>query len=135
MSENNVILPRHLDPNSFVTAAFDNLDFKDRGISGKESTHDTKIVLFQNYDQKKIPVSEILSSNDRYFGAPLKCQELLKYVKKSNEIKIKNDWECPSNLYNIKIEDYKNVNQKMDLAWLLSRMQIRETNLDVQNEN
>ena len=32
MSDNDCILPLHFNPDSFVTAALDNLDFKDSGM-------------------------------------------------------------------------------------------------------
>ena len=41
-----VPLPSHLDPEKFVSAAFDNFDHEEATISGLGGTHDTVSVLF-----------------------------------------------------------------------------------------
>ena len=46
----SVPIPSHFDPNSYVTAAFDNFDHIETSISGLDSTHDTVAVIFQNYN-------------------------------------------------------------------------------------
>ena len=138
-SNNDVILPSHFDPNIFVTAAFDNLDFKDYGISGKNSVHETKIVAFQDYDpnnkRRKPPVPCTPKSRAKAFKSHLNCQELQKYELETKVVKIPTDYEFPDGMKKIVSEDYQNVSQKLDFAWLISKMNITsEGDVDINNE-
>ena len=137
-SASGSILPSHFDHESFVTAAFDNLDIRDWGTSGTKSVHDTKIVLFQEYDatlkRKKPDLSEVIESpNKRTFSSMLKCQELKSYTKTSTTINIPQKFEY--RLSDINISDYYNITQKIDFAWLISRMNITDSEILEMNEN
>ena len=138
---NGVILPIRFNPELLTTAAFDNLDFKDSGLSGDQSVHDTKIVLFQDKDphnqRKKPSLSEAnISSEDRSFHSLLKCQELKEYTVKSTTVKLPENYKLHSDLETFHTNEYCNISQKIDFAWAISQLNISESgNMEVKNDH
>ena len=99
---------------------FDNLDFRDYGISGTNSIHDTKWAVVQdynpNYKNRKQDIPDILKLKSRVFYSHSKCQELQQHDIKSKIIKIPAENEYPSEIWKVEINEYQNVTHEMDFA-------------------
>ena len=81
-TEITVPLPSHFSASSFTLSAFDNFDHNDNSsLSGKKSTHDTAITLFQV--KPSTPVNKPLKSEVNLLSinsfSPLPCQIISKY--------------------------------------------------------
>ena len=81
-TEITVPLPSHFSASSFTLSAFDNFDHNDNSsLSGKKSTHDTAITLFQV--KPSTPVNKPLKSEVNLSSinsfSPLPCQIISKY--------------------------------------------------------
>ena len=81
-TEITVPLPSHFSASSFTLSAFDNFDHNDNSsLSGKKSTHDTAIKLFQV--KPSTPVNKPLKSEVNLSSinsfSPLPCQIISKY--------------------------------------------------------
>ena len=48
--DNNLAIPTNISPGTFVQAAADNLDFNEQTLEGKNTTHVTTLVLYQQTD-------------------------------------------------------------------------------------
>ena len=82
-SESSVPLSGHFSPNMFTIAAFDNIAHSDRNtLSGKSSTHDTVITLFQEMPIKVVskPNRSEVNLKEIKSLSKLPCQELSHFV-------------------------------------------------------
>ena len=141
-SQNSIPLPSHFNPESYVTAAFDNFDHNEATLSGLGGTHDTVAVIFQDYDanfvRNKANVSSVISDTMRFrsFTTKLKCQELQNFQGLSKIINLPSNYSI-NDINNIKLipEIYETDLQKNNFVWFLLRMAISEEERKFSTQN
>ena len=90
--ENKVPLPEFITSTSIIHASMDNFDHIENSKSGKDSSHDTIMMLFQNNENKEEKISQLSKKrNDqikkRSITQKLKCpmiETFLKTIKRTN---------------------------------------------------
>ena len=137
--QSSVPLPSHFDPQSYITAAFDNFDHNEASLSGLNATHDAVTVIFQdesdNYDKSKPLISEtFVKTRAKTLENKLKCQQIKNFDKLTNTLFIPSDYLF-TEIRELGISDYRNVLLPEDFAWSLSRISLFNSRVAILNQN
>ena len=128
-SSDTVPFPSHFDKTVFTVGAFDNFDHDEANLSGMGGSHDTVAVLFQDdggSDTCKPRRSETdVKHGSRTFTMELKCQSLKDFYKPAKKPDLPEGYTVSPSL-SVNQELLNDVRTK-EIAWLLSRMDLCET--------
>lgn len=128
-SSEMVPFPSHFDKTMFTIGAFDNFDHEEANLSGMSGSHDTVAVLFQDeggsHACKPRRSETNVQHGVRVFNVELKCQSLREFYKPTKKPDIPEDYKV-STSFPVKHDLINNIWTK-EVAWLLSRMDISET--------
>lgn len=134
-----VPLPSNFNPDTYVTAAFDNFDQNEATISCLNSTHDTVSVLFQNhdnYDKMKPNLSEFkIDKRNKTFSSVLDCQLVKEYYRPKGPTVLPESFKVSAHSKILTEQDYHKDLQSKDFMWLLSRMNIVEDKILTTSQN
>ena len=111
-----------------ISGAMDNFDHIERNLSGKGSSHDTVLVLFQT-----VPVNDTSPSNlEGRLKEILPCQQLL-YMGDYRRGTIPDDFIVPEGKFRIGRSYEKRIEEDYFL-WILCRNQMQKSHMSIENE-
>lgn len=128
-SSDIVPFPSHFDKSEYTVGAFDNFDHDEANLSGMGGSHDTVAVLFQDEGGSDFCKPRRTETNvehgPRTFTSELQCQTLREFYKPAKKPDLPEDYTVSSS-QSVNHDILNNVRSK-EIAWLLSRMDLSET--------
>ena len=120
--DNNLAIPTNISPGTFVQAAACNLDFNEQTLDGKNTTHVTTLVLYQQTDNGNFG-AEVKTKFEKKLQPKSKLKlslEVMNFSKQCRKLKQPNsillgtnphEPHCPS----------KSIAKCLDMAWVFAR--------------